>query len=254
MTIQLSKRSVVQPLGILEDVLGQVNDLIFPTDFYVLDMEDEASRKGFSLILGRPFLMIAKMKIEVYVGMLSMEFGDNLHPTEHHSLFGIDMIDKLVEEHTQLDPCSDEMPSFVEIINVLDCAASVVRAVESIEMSEVPNLKPLPSHLKYDYLDDHQQFPVIIANNLHQEQEEKLLQVLRDHKKAIGWKLSDLPRISPSIFMHRILLEEEARLIKQQQQRLNPTILDVMKEVTKLLAARIIYPISDIVTGSVRYK
>ncbi|RDX99512.1 hypothetical protein CR513_17423, partial [Mucuna pruriens] len=28
---------------------------------------------------------------------------------------------------------------------------------------------------------------------------------------AIGWKLFDLPRISPSIFMHRILLEEEAQ-------------------------------------------
>ncbi|RDX65910.1 hypothetical protein CR513_55390, partial [Mucuna pruriens] len=71
-------------------------------------------------------------------------------------------------------------------------------------------LKPLPSHLKYAYLNDHQQLPMIIANNLHQKQEEKLLQVLRHHKKAIWWKLSDLPRISPSICMHRILLEEEA--------------------------------------------
>ncbi|RDX92493.1 hypothetical protein CR513_25363, partial [Mucuna pruriens] len=43
MTIQLANRSVVQPLGVLEDVLVQVNELIFPTDFYVLDMEDETS-------------------------------------------------------------------------------------------------------------------------------------------------------------------------------------------------------------------
>ncbi|RDX73227.1 hypothetical protein CR513_47198, partial [Mucuna pruriens] len=47
-------------------------------------------------------------------------------------------------------------------------------------------LKPLPGHLKYAYLDNDQQFPVIIANNLHREQKEKLLQVLRQHKKAIG--------------------------------------------------------------------
>ncbi|RDX77899.1 Retrovirus-related Pol polyprotein from transposon 17.6, partial [Mucuna pruriens] len=60
------------------------------------------------------------------------------------------------------------------------------------------------------------------------EQEDKLLNVLRQHKKAIGWKLSDL------------------LAIRQQQRRLNPTILDVVKkEVTKLLAAGIIYPISD---------
>ncbi|RDX68285.1 hypothetical protein CR513_52746, partial [Mucuna pruriens] len=111
-------------------------------------------------------------------------------------------------------------------------------------------LKPLPSHLKYAYLDDHQQLLVIIANNLHREQEEKLLQILRHHKKEIGWKLSDLPGISPSIYMHRILLEEEARPIRQQQRRLNLTILDVVKkevtkEVTKLLAIGIIYPISN---------
>ncbi|RDX76820.1 hypothetical protein CR513_43146, partial [Mucuna pruriens] len=52
MTIQLANRSVVQPLGILEDVLVQVNELIFPADFYVLDMEDETSGKGSTLILG----------------------------------------------------------------------------------------------------------------------------------------------------------------------------------------------------------
>ncbi|RDX85626.1 hypothetical protein CR513_33155, partial [Mucuna pruriens] len=57
-------------------------------------------------------------------------------------------------------------------------------------------LKPLPSHIKYAYLDDHQQLQVVIANSLHREQEEKLLQVIRHHKKAIRWKLSNLPRIS----------------------------------------------------------
>ncbi|RDX76482.1 Pro-Pol polyprotein, partial [Mucuna pruriens] len=107
-------------------------------------------------------------------------------------------------------------------------------------------LKPLLSHLKYAYLGNDQQFPVIIANNLYQEQEEKLLHVLRQHKKAIGWKLSDLPSINPSIYMHRILMEEEAHPIRQQQRRLNLTILDVAKkEVTKLLVVGIIYPISN---------
>ncbi|RDX71301.1 Retrovirus-related Pol polyprotein from transposon 17.6, partial [Mucuna pruriens] len=107
-------------------------------------------------------------------------------------------------------------------------------------------LKPLPSHLKYAYLDNEQQLPVIITNNLLQEQEDRLLKVLRQHRKAIGWKLSDLPGINPSICMHRILMEEDIKPIRQQQRRLNPTILDVVKkEVTKLLAASIIYPISD---------
>ncbi|RDY05247.1 hypothetical protein CR513_10926, partial [Mucuna pruriens] len=51
-TIQLENKSVVQPLGILKDALVQVNELIFPTDFYVLDLKDETSGKGSTLILG----------------------------------------------------------------------------------------------------------------------------------------------------------------------------------------------------------
>ncbi|RDX85201.1 Retrovirus-related Pol polyprotein, partial [Mucuna pruriens] len=61
-------------------------------------------------------------------------------------------------------------------------------------------LKPLPKHLKYAYLEDHQQFPVIIANNLSRDQEKKLLNVLRKHKKAINWTLVDFPGINPFIY------------------------------------------------------
>ncbi|RDX87917.1 Retrovirus-related Pol polyprotein, partial [Mucuna pruriens] len=74
-------------------------------------------------------------------------------------------------------------------------------------------LKPLLEHLKHAYLGDNQQFPIIIANNLHRDQEEKLLEVLKKHKKAIGWMLADLPGINPSICMHKILLEEDAQPI-----------------------------------------
>ncbi|RDY05591.1 hypothetical protein CR513_10554, partial [Mucuna pruriens] len=70
-----------------------------------------------------------------------------------------------------------------------------------------------PAHL-IPTLDLDQQLPIIISNNLDQEQEEKLLTILRQHKKSIGRKLLDLPRINPSICMHRILMEEEARPIR----------------------------------------
>ncbi|RDY06276.1 hypothetical protein CR513_09760, partial [Mucuna pruriens] len=223
MTIQLANRSVVQLLGVLEDVLVQVNELIFPANFYVLDMEDETLGEGSTLILGRPFLMTTRTKIDVHDGTLSMEFGDNLvqsnifeamkHPNEDHSLFSIDLIDELVEEHLQLDTKNTD---------VFDYLGSITNEAD------------------YDKL--WEQFPVIIANNLRWEREEKLLH----HKKAIGWKLSDLPSINPSICMQRIFVAKEARLIRQQQRRLNPTILDVVKkEVTKVIVVGIIYPISD---------
>ena len=66
------------------------------------------------------------------------------------------------------------------------------------------------------------------------EQEEKLLSVLKKHKKATGWTLADIPGISPSTCMHRINLEDGAKPVRQPQRRLNPVILDVVKkEVTK---------------------
>ncbi|RDX68746.1 hypothetical protein CR513_52227, partial [Mucuna pruriens] len=143
MVIQLANRSVV-------------NGLIFPAYFYMLDMEDEAFGIGSALILRRPFLMMVRTKIDVYVGTLSMEFVDTFmqfnifealkHPAEDHSTFNINTIDRLVEEH----------------------------AIANFErLSHIQNFSNLKDYISD--LDDHHQFLVIIANNLNREQEEKLL-------------------------------------------------------------------------------
>jgi len=81
---------------------------------------------------------------------------------------------------------------------------------------------------------------------LTDEQEQKLLHVIKDHKRAIGCSLADIPGISPSFCMHIILLEEDVKPARQPQRRLNPQLMEVVKkEVTKLLQEGIIYPISD---------
>ena len=78
--IQLADRSNAYPRGVLEDVLVQVNELVFPADFYVLDMEDEGSPMPTPLLLGRPFMKTARTKIDVYNGTLTMEFdGEIVH-------------------------------------------------------------------------------------------------------------------------------------------------------------------------------
>jgi hypothetical protein len=87
---------------------------------------------------------------------------------------------------------------------------------------------------------------VIIASDLVDAQEEKLLDVLREHKEAIGWTIEDIKGISPLVVMHKIHLEENAKPSREPQRRLNPTMHEVVRaEVIKLLDARIIYPISD---------
>ncbi|RDY06021.1 hypothetical protein CR513_10059, partial [Mucuna pruriens] len=117
MTIQQANRSVVQPLGVLEDVLVQVNKLIFPTDFYVLDMEDETSGKRSTLILGRPFFMTTRTKIDAHVGTLSMEF-----------------------KHLQLDTDSNEISNFAGDIDVFDCLGSITDEADYDKLWEVLNL------------------------------------------------------------------------------------------------------------------
>ena len=87
---------------------------------------------------------------------------------------------------------------------------------------------------------------MIISNKLSALQEEKLVQVLKEHKTAIGWTIADIKGISPSTCMHRILLEEGAKPSRQPQRRLNPPMMDVVKkEILKLLEVGVIYPISD---------
>ncbi|XP_042403344.1 uncharacterized protein LOC121992821 isoform X2 [Zingiber officinale] len=295
--IQLANRSQAHPAGVIEDVLVKVRELIFPADFYILDMEGDVLANRAPLILGRPFLKTARTKIDVHAGTLSMEIGDTVvrfsifeamkHPREDHSILSLDISEELDGMEFLSDIDSDlevsdfgqenEIASLLEEILEVEGSGSSSECVGDCLGEALPQglprqeelcvgdclgealplgsptvdptqeeLKPLPQHLKYAYLGENQQLPVIIAQNLEPDQEERLLEILRQHKKAIGWTLADIPGISPSICMHKIHLEEDVRPVRQPQRRLNPLILDVVKkEVTRLLQAGIIYPISD---------
>ena len=106
-------------------------------------------------------------------------------------------------------------------------------------------LKPLPNGLKYAFLGPGETFPIVISSALNEEQEGKLLNVLRDHKSALEWTIADIKGISPLICTHKIYLEDDCKTSREPQRRLNPTVKDVKNEVIKLLDAGIIYPISD---------
>ena len=107
-------------------------------------------------------------------------------------------------------------------------------------------LKELPSHLKYAYLELPRNKPVIIYARLSYAEEQRLLEILRKHKESIAWSIEDLKGISPSICMHKILLEESARPTVEHQRRLNPVMKEVVrKEVLEWLNAGFIYAISD---------
>ncbi|KAH9716919.1 hypothetical protein KPL71_021635 [Citrus sinensis] len=110
--IQLADRSNAYSKGVMEDVLVQVNELVFPADFYILEMEDELSPNPTPILLGRPFLKTARTKIDVHDGTLTMEFDGEVirfnifeamrYPSDVHSVFAMDDINTLVQDFFEL--------------------------------------------------------------------------------------------------------------------------------------------------------
>ncbi|GJS69223.1 reverse transcriptase domain-containing protein [Tanacetum coccineum] len=99
-------------------------------------------------------------------------------------------------------------------------------------------------------LEGNDKLPIIIAKDLKNEEKAALIEVLKSHKRAIAWKLSDIKGIDPEFCTHKILMEEDYEPTVQHQRRVNPKIYDVIKkEVEKLLDAELIYPISDSLWG-----
>ncbi|CAN6687824.1 unnamed protein product [Malus baccata var. baccata] len=226
--IQLADRSNAYPKGVLKDVLMQVNHLIFPTNFYVLDMEDSVHSTSLPILLGRPFMKTAHTKIDVFKGTLTMEFDGEVinfnisetmrYPDDDHSCFSIDVIDSLAQE-------------YLEELNKDALEIAITKGINSKtknlgqgkpttrfgipmpchlmgklwrlwlplshfhdNMAPTLELKPLPDHLKYVFLGDDETLPVIVSSSLTTHEEEKLIRVLREHKTAIGWTLADIRR------------------------------------------------------------
>ncbi|XP_031247204.1 uncharacterized protein LOC116104910 [Pistacia vera] len=243
--IQLADCTNAYLEGVVEDVLVQVNELVFLADFYILDMDDSSSLDPAPILLGRPFLNIAWTKIDVHDGTLTIEF-------DGESIFAIDVV----------DPVDSIVQEIFELNNADELEVALLKHVESKEKGEIElseelketvatlrSLKPIPErygvsfiklpdshkkllpsvlqaptlelklllgHLKYVYLGENESLLVIVSNKLTPNQEEKPVQMLREDKEAIGWTIVDIKGISPSICMHLILLEEGAKLTQER--------------------------------------
>ncbi|GJU74964.1 reverse transcriptase domain-containing protein [Tanacetum coccineum] len=125
--------------------------------------------------------------------------------------------------------------------------SEVTEAKSSIEEPPELELKDLPSHLEYAFLEENDKLLVIIAKGLKNDEKDALLKVLKSHKRAIAWKITDIKGIDPRFCTHKILMEDDYKPTVQSQRRVNSKIHEVIKkEVLKLLVAGMIYPISDI--------
>ncbi|GJV83494.1 reverse transcriptase domain-containing protein [Tanacetum coccineum] len=144
-----------------------------------------------------------------------------------------------------LSPLPNHANYFPEVRKELKNCEAKTDGTPIDEPPEV-ELKDLPPHLEYAFLEGDNKLPVIIAKDLSVGEKAALIKVLQSHKRAIAWKLSDIKGINPEFCTHKILMEEDYTPAVQHQRRVNPKIHDVIKkEVEKLLNAGLIYPISD---------
>ena len=262
-------------------MLIKVGKFIFQVNFVVIDIEED---KQVPLLLGRPFLATGAALIDVKKGELTLRVGDEVvHFNLNHSLKQPELINADCEIVETKIPISSKLINdcnfqslmnenemhfqYLEHLEVefMNSNFKLKEAVLSVEENSTEKsssyeekanevnisskgliLNELPEHLKYALLQPEKAKPVIISVGLTELDEQKLLEILRKYKEAIAWSIDDLKGISPSICMHKILLEENAKTSIEHQRRMNPVMKEVVrKEVLKWLNAGFIYAISD---------
>jgi hypothetical protein len=224
MTLQLADRSVKVPQGIVEDVLIKVDKFYFPVDFIVLDTEPVYNLGSqVPVILERPFLATANALINCRTWVMKISFGNmtmelnifhiRKQPLEYDEVQQVclieDIMEEAIEESSMEDPLEACFAQFEEdldlekLLEQVDAMLEITPLVSS-EKEEIPNppkkeLKSLPENLKYKFLGPTKSLPVIITSDLVDAQEDKLLDVLREHKEAISWTIEDIKEICPSV-------------------------------------------------------
>nr|GEV37650.1 reverse transcriptase domain-containing protein [Tanacetum cinerariifolium] len=265
-TLELTDRSISRPVGVAEDVFVKVGTFHFPADFVVIDFDADPR---VPLILGRSFLKTGRALINVFERELTLReysqevlgFSDIIasgNPTPYYDLIvstsspaltPFEDSDFLLEEVDAFlaledDPTSPEVDHSYVRKELKICEAKTDKS--SIDEPPEVELKDLPPHLEYAFLEGDDKLAVIIAKDFSDEEKTALITVLKSHKRAIAWKLSDIKGINPKYYTHKILIEDDFEPAVQHQRRVNPKIHNVIKkEVLKLLDARLIYPISD---------
>ena len=129
---------------------------------------------------------------------------------EKITTFELEFLHSIIE-HSEVMEENGWAPRFEKLPPIED------KVLPSEEKPPKLELKPFPSHLKYAFLGVEETFAIIISSSLESDQENKLLEILRTHKTAIGWTIADIKGISHLICIHWIHLEEDVKPCRQPQ-------------------------------------
>nr|GEW89857.1 reverse transcriptase domain-containing protein, chloroplastic [Tanacetum cinerariifolium] len=267
MTLKLADRTESKPVGIAKDVKVKVGVFHFPADFVVVDFKPDprvpltlrSPTPSDDLIVSTtspkltPFGDSDFLLFEEADAFLDLEdYPDS--PKLDPSYYDPEVDILLLESILNSDPSpplpnhEQSVPSFKEELKAYE--AKMTKS--SIDEPPEVELKDLPSHLEYAFLEGDNKLPVIIAKALKDEEKSALIKVLKSHKRAIAWKLSDIQGINSKFCTHKILMVEDYKSTVQHQRRVNPKIYDVIKKRLKNFWMLDLLTRSLIVHGSAR--
>ncbi|GJZ83836.1 zinc finger, CCHC-type containing protein, partial [Tanacetum coccineum] len=81
--LSLASHLYIYPLGIVEDVLVEVAEHVYPTDFVIIDIKENEKRP---FILGMPFLTTAKASIKFDIGTITLWLGKRARISKAYTL------------------------------------------------------------------------------------------------------------------------------------------------------------------------
>nr|GEU50548.1 hypothetical protein [Tanacetum cinerariifolium] len=256
MTFELTDRSTVKPIGVAEDVFIKVEKFYFLADFVVVDYNVNPQ---VPLILGRPFLRMARALIDVYGKEMTHRVNDEAitFKVRHTSRYSRNYYDETVHQVNVIDVACKEYAQeydtegdilYLEKLlnddpspNLPSMKNEDLKQVDAIMtkplIEEPPELElmDLLSHLEYAIFKAANKLPVIISKELKDEEKVAFLKVLNSHKRAIVWKISDIKGIDPRFYTHKILMEDDFKPAVQHQRRVNLKIHEPIHYASKTM-------------------
>ncbi|GJU57893.1 reverse transcriptase domain-containing protein [Tanacetum coccineum] len=224
MVLELADRTISKPTGVAENVFVKVGKFYFPADFVVLDF-------------------IADPRVPLILGVTISRTGSCFNRCLRRRDYLRMMINQYSQEvlgFSNSVAYNNPSPGFDPIVSTSS------PTLTPFDESDFLLFEEADAFIAIDDEPENNKLPVIISKDLSQDEKTSLINVLKNRKQAIAWKLSDIRGIDPEFCSHKILLEDDYQPSVQHQRRVNPKIHDVIKkEVEKLLDAGLIYPISD---------
>ncbi|KAM2179028.1 hypothetical protein ACFX1R_034048 [Malus domestica] len=231
--IQLADRSNAYPKGVLEDVLVQVDNLIFPADFYVLEMVDSPNVTPLPILLGRPFMKTARTKIDVFKGTLTMEFDGEIinfniseamkFPKDDHSCFSIDILDELAQDYLDMledDPLETTIAQGIKMPPNLAVPkeehAELVAAFESLPQHRGKPSNPIPIPVSTNTL-----LPSVIQAPVLERKP------LPDHLKYVFLGDEETLPVIASSSLTALEVEKLIRVLKEHKTAIGWTLADI---------------------------